>query len=230
MSDHVLAPTWAGDPAQLVDEPRPARIVAAETLLGGRVWDIRRDTVDLGDGQTVVRDLVIHPGAVGVLALDDDDRLFLLRQYRHPVASMLWEPPAGLLDVAGEAPLGCAQRELVEEAGLVARRWDVLLDFETTPGGSSEAIRVYLARELAPAPGGRPEMADEERDLPYAWVPLDVARDLVLRGAVTSPIAVSAILAAWVSRAGGWQSLRPADAPWPARDTLLAEARIYGAR
>ena len=188
--------------------------------------DVRRDTVDLRDGQVVVRDLVIHYGAVGVLAIDDEDRVLLVHQYRHPVAMMLWEPVAGLLDVPGEDPVSAARRELVEEAGLVAGRWDLLVDYEPSPGGSSEALRLYLARDLAPAPGGRPAGTGEERDMPVAWIPLDEARDRVLSGALTAPITVVGVLAAVCTRATGWSSLRPADSPWPVRDTLVAQSRI----
>ena len=175
----------------------------------GRVWDVRRDTIELGDGQTVVRDLVVHTGAVGVLALDEQGRLLLVRQYRHPVAMALWEPVAGLLDLPTEPPLEAARRELVEEAGLVAGRWDVLLDYESSPGGSSEALRLYLARGLAPAPGGRPPGEGEERDMPYTWVPLEMARDHVLAGRFTAPITVVGVLAACASRDLGWSTLRP---------------------
>ncbi len=227
MTAYVVAPTWPGDPADIADAPDPQRVVGSELLSPGRVWDVRRDTVELGDGQTVVRDYVAHTGAVGVIALDDRDRVLLVRQYRHPVGLQLWEPVAGLLDVTGEPPVDTARRELVEEGGLVADRWDVLLDFETTPGGSSEVLRVYLARELAPAPGGRPLGDGEERHMPYAWLPLDLAREHVLAGRITSPIAVSGLLAAYVARDLGWRTLRPADAPWPARDAVLSHGRVY---
>ena len=219
----------AGVPWQDVrDEPDPRPVLASELLVSGRVWDVRRDTVDLRDGQVVVRDLVIHYGAVGVLAIDDDDQVLLVRQYRHPVAMMLWEPVAGLLDVAGEDPVSAARRELVEEAGLVAGRWDLLVDYEPTPGGSTEALRIYLVRELSPAPGGRPAGTGEERDMPMAWIPLDEARGRVLSGALTAPITVVGVLAATCARAAGWSGLRPADSPWPVRDALVAQGRIRG--
>lgn len=210
------------------DEPDPRPVLASDSLLTGKVWDVRRDTVDLRDGQVVVRDLLIHHGAVGVLAIDEEDRVLLVRQYRHPVAMMLWEPVAGLLDEPGEAPLTAARRELVEEAGLVAGRWDVLIDYESSPGGSSEALRVYLARDLSPAPGGRPPGEGEERDLPQAWVPLEQARERVLSGALSAPITVVAVLAASGLHAAGWVGLRPVDSPWPMRDHLLAQGRIRG--
>ena len=228
MADFVVDPTWAGDLADLADEPVVNRIVASEPLVEGRVWDVRRDSVDLGDGQTVVRDFVVHPGAVGVLAIDAADRVLLVRQYRHPVGMALWEPVAGLLDVADESPLTGAARELVEEAGLVAARWDVLVDLENSPGGSSETIRCYLARDLAPAPGGRPVGDGEERDMPLTWVPLDDAVDAVLSGRFSAPLTVAGVLAAYASRAGGWRSLRASDVAWPQRDLVASTGRARG--
>lgn len=230
MAEFVLDPTWSGDPTSIADDADPRGTVASELLVHGRVWDLRRDTVDLGDGQTVVREYVAHPGAVAVLALDDHGRVLLLRQYRHPVGMVLWEPVAGLLDVADEAPWDGAARELVEEAGLVARRWDVLVDLENSPGGSSETIRCYLARDLAPAPGGRPDGEGEERDMPHTWVALDDAVTGVLAGRLTAPMTVAGVLAAYASRAAGWSTLRPVDSPWPARQwvTGAGRARVYG--
>ena len=174
-----------------------------------------------------MRDVILHPGAVAVIALDDHDRVLLIRQYRHPVGRWLFEPPAGLLDEAGEPAWLTASRELAEEAGYEAARWDVLVDFYTSPGGSSEAIRVYLARELTPLPAGRPHTGEAEE----AHLPACVGRSRRgarpgPRGQIGSPSAVAGILAAWASRAGGWASLRPVDAPWPARELLLAAGRV----
>jgi ADP-ribose pyrophosphatase len=229
VSDYVLDPTWPGDVDELVDEPDDRLVTRSEVLHDGMVWDLHRDTIELGDGQTIVREYVAHPGAVAVLALDDDDRVFLLRQYRHPVGMSMWEPVAGLLDVADESPWVGAARELVEEAGLVATRWDVLVDIENSPGGSSETIRCYLARGLAPAPGGRPEGHGEERDLPHVWIPLADAVTAVLDGRLTAPLTVTGVLAAYVSRLSGWGSLRPVDTAWPQRDHVVAagRARVY---
>jgi len=225
VAPYVVEPSWPGDPAALRDEPDDRAVVAVEPLHAGMVWDLRRDTVDLGDGQTVRREFVVHPGAVGVLALDDADRVLLIRQYRHPVGMSLWEPVAGLLDVAGEPHEVAAARELVEEAGLVAGRLDVLVDLENSPGGSSETIRCFLARGLSPVPGGRPRGDGEERDMPLAWVPLDDVVAGVLAGRLTAPLTVAAALAAQVSRGQGWTTLRPVDAPWPAREHVLGSGR-----
>lgn len=206
---------WTGP---VTDEIGQRDVVASELRFSGLVWSVRTDTVDLGDGQTVVRDLIDHPGAVGILALDDEERVLLVRQYRHPVGATLWEPPAGLMDVAGEDPLLTAQRELYEEAHLQARDWRVLLDFFNSPGGNSEVFRCYLARGLSPVEGDRHAGDGEERDMPYAWVPLDQAVDSVLDGRLHNPTAVNGILAAAAARRRGFDSLRPADASWPERE------------
>jgi 8-oxo-dGTP pyrophosphatase MutT (NUDIX family) len=202
----------------IADDAAALPVVRSGTVYDGLVWDVRRDTVDLGDGQTVTRELIVHTGAVGVIALNAADEVLLLRQYRHPVSAYLWEPPAGLLDVAGEDALACAKRELYEEADLRADEWHVLLDFYNSPGGSTESFRCYLARGLREVPDGeRHERDDEERDMATTWVPLDEARDLVLAGHLHNPTAVSGILAASAARNLGWDTLRPADAPWPER-------------
>ena len=203
---------WDG---AVVDERERRPVVASETAFEGKIWDVRRDEVDLGGDSPVAREYVEHTGAVGVIALDEEDRVLLLRQYRHAVGAMLWEAPAGLLDVQGEDPFEAAKRELWEETGYRAGRWAVLVDFFNSPGGSTEAFRCYLARDLEPAAeDDRHEGEDEEVDLPLTWVPLDEAVQLVLAGRLHNPTAVSGVLAAAAARAGGWKSLRPADAEW----------------
>ena len=214
---------WTGPVADAAGAlPVRDRVVRFE----GHVWSIITEEVDFG-AATAHRDVIHHPGAVAVIALDDDDRVLLIRQYRHPVGGYLFEAPAGLLDAAGEPPWETAARELAEESGYSATDWHVLVDMYTSPGGSSEAIRVYLARGLTALADGRPRTGEaEEAHLPRVWVDLDVARDLVLAGHIGSPTAVAGILAAWTDRVGGWTSVRPCDAPWAARDRLLAADRV----
>jgi ADP-ribose pyrophosphatase len=202
--------------SDLQDLLRPRRVVHSEVVHDGLVWDVVRDTVDLGDPGTVRREYVHHPGAVGVLALDDEGRVLLVRQYRHPVGYELWELPAGLLDLDGEAPVEAARRELEEEADLRAARWDTLLDWFNSPGGMDEAIRVFLARDLSAVPHHeRFEREHEEADMLAAWVPLEEVRDAVLAGRLHNPTTVAGILAACAAREQGWATLRPVDAPWP---------------
>ncbi len=193
---------------------RPVR--ASEVAFSGRIWDVRRDVVDLGEAGEVTREYVEHPGAVAVVALDHADRVALIRQYRHPVGATEWELPAGLLDVDGEPPHEAAARELGEEADLVAARWDVLVDYFSSPGGMSEALRVYLARDLHEVPeADRHERTAEELGMPRRWVPLEDAVEAVLAGRLHNPTAGIGVLAALAARDRGWATLRPADAPWP---------------
>ncbi len=200
----------------LEDQFAPRPVSGQELLHQGMVWNLVRDTVDLGDGGVVRREYLDHPGAVCVVAIDDDERVLLLRQYRHPVGMQLWEIPAGLLDVAGEPPLVAAQRELAEEADLVAEDWAVLIDWFNSPGGSSEALRCFVARGLSPVPeADRHQRTAEELDMPVEWVSLDDACAGVLAGRLHNVGAVVGVLAAVASRAAGWTTLRPVDAPWP---------------
>lgn len=203
------------DGAPLRDELVTPAVSASEVVFEGAVWDVRRDTFDL-EGETLVREVVDHPGAVAVLALDEDDRALLIRQYRHPVAAHEWEVPAGLLDFAGEDPLVAAQRELAEEADVTADDWSVLVDYFTSPGGLTEAIRVYLARGLRPVPEGERFQRDgEEAHLIHRYVPLDEVVAGVLAGDLHNSTLVIATMTARASREGGWTSLRPAGSRWP---------------
>lgn len=195
----------------------------SETVYEGRVWNIRRDEVPY-DGRTIVREYTDHPGAVAILALDDADRVLLIKQYRHPVRARDWEIPAGLLDVAGEDALATARRELAEEADLAAARWDVLAEFYTTPGGSDEAIRIYLARDLSTTPEPFDRYA-EEADIEVRWVALDELVDAILDRRVQNPSLVVGGLAAHAARARDWASLAPADAPWPRRSLPVGTPR-----
>lgn len=204
------------DPAgDLRDRPVTLPVVSSEPVFRGHVWDVRNERFVL-DGQQITRHFVDHTGAVAVLVVDDAERVLLISQYRHPVRLRDWELPAGLLDVPGEDPLAAAERELEEEADLAATEWWVLQDLLTSPGGSDESIRVYLAR------GARPVETSyvrehEEADIEVRWVALDEAVEAVRRGDIANATTVSALLAAAVSRAGGWRDLRPSDAPWPTR-------------
>ena len=215
---------WSGDVVDTPDDSIPLH--GRDVVFEGRVWSVVRDTVRIGQVDTV-RDVVVHPGEVAVIAVDDQDRLLLIRQYRHPVAMYLFEPPAGLLDVAGELPKDTAARELAEEAGIVAGTWHVLVDLFNSPGGSSEAIRVYLASDLTTLSDGRPTTGEaEEAHLPQVWVAVDEAVDLVLSGAVGSPSGVAGILALDAVRRRGGRGLRAADAPWRPREWLQSQRRL----
>ncbi|GLW46272.1 NUDIX hydrolase [Streptomyces sp. NBRC 14336] len=200
------------------DTPQEWEVRATDTPFVGNKTSVRTDDVVMPDGHVVRRDYQVHPGSVAVLALDEEDRVLLIKQYRHPVRQKLWEIPAGLLDVPGENPLHAAQRELYEEAHVKAEDWRVLTDVYTTPGGCDEAIRIFLARDLSEAEGERFAVEDEETDLEYARVPLDELVRGVLAGDLHNNCLVVGVLSLAAARASGrLDDLRPADAPWPAR-------------
>ncbi len=180
-------------------------VQSSETVFAGRVIALRKDVVAMPGGTSSQRDVVVHPGAVGVVALDDRGRVLLVQQYRHPVHRRLDELPAGLLDVAGERALVAAKRELAEEAGVAARTWHVLVDLLTSPGMTDEAIRVYLARDVS------------EQEMTATWVPLERAVARVLAGGLENGPACAGLLAAAEATRRRFEGLRPADAPWPSR-------------
>ena len=196
----------------LIDDAVEPELVSSDVVFDGKVWDIRRDVFTLDDGQ-VTREYVDHTGAVAVLAMDERDRVLLIKQYRHPVRMRDWELPAGLLDVVGEDPLRGAQRELAEEADLVAEQWSLLCEFMTSPGGSNEVIRVYLARGVSAAPDVFTR-TEEEADIELRWVPLDDVVDAVLARNAQNSILSVAVLAAQAGRSRGWQTLGDANEPW----------------
>lgn len=182
----------------------------------GKVFSVVTDQVAMPGGRVVRRDYVRHIGAVGVLALDDRGRAVLIRQYRHPLRRVIWELPAGLADVAGEALPAAALRELAEEADLVAARLDLLVDVHSSPGYSDEMIRIFLARELSQVPPDhRHERRDEEAELEVVRVDLDEAVSMVLAGEITNVACVAGVLAAARSRDRDWVGLRPPDSPLP---------------
>jgi 8-oxo-dGDP phosphatase len=175
---------------------------------------LRTDQVHMPDGDVAPRDVVEHPGAVAIVALNDAGQVLLIRQYRHPVGHFLWEIPAGLRDVPGEPPYRTGERELREETGYTARTWHVLTDCYTSPGISTERVTVYLARGLAEIPDAErgPPLRHEEAQLEPAWVPLDQAVQLFLRGELHNGVAAVGILAAYAARQGGFAMLRKAGA------------------
>jgi 8-oxo-dGDP phosphatase len=178
----------------LRDEPVQVEVTASETVYAGRVWDVRNDTFRY-NGDDLVRQYVDHPGAAAIVALDDDDRVLLIQQYRHPIRHRDWEIPAGLLDIAGESPLETAKRELTEEADLHADDWQPLVSIFTTPGGNDEVVHLYLARGLTPVGEAHAREA-EEADIRIEWVPLADAVTGVLEGRLRNGILSVGLLAA----------------------------------
>ncbi len=187
-------------------------VVSSEPVYQGRVISLVKDTVAMPGGGDSVREVVHHPGAVAVVAIDDDDCVVLLKQYRHPVGRHLWELPAGLRDADGEPPLETAKRELAEEVQLAAERWSLLTTSFSSPGFCDELVLVYLAEGLSDAesPDGF-EAEHEELDMTVERVPLDEAVQWVFDGTVRNAAAVIGLLAAAQARAAS-PRLRPVDA------------------
>lgn len=203
-------------------------VLSSREVYRGRVFGMRSDQVRMPGGRAAVREVVVHPGAVVVAAVDEADRLVVVRQYRHPVRRHLVELPAGLLDVDGEPALAAAGRELHEEAHLRAARWHVLADVFPSPGMTDEAVRVYLARELTPVPDGERFVAegDEEAEMTVHRLDLDDAVRMVFAGELTNGVTITGVMAVARLRDAGWPEslLRPPDCPWPARPTHASRA------
>lgn len=203
--------------APLADSDDAWKVFDSRTAYEGGVVSIRVDEVAMPGSLVAKRDVLVHPGSVGILVLDDSGdtpKVLVLRQYRHPVQRRLWELPAGLLD-ENESALAAAKRELEEEAHLQAREWRVLLDAYTSPGISDEAVRIYLARDVRDADGDRRAAVHEEADMELRWVPLADLVSGVLGGRLHNPLMVMGALAlqATIDNAG-LDKLRPATAPW----------------
>jgi 8-oxo-dGDP phosphatase len=186
-------------------------VLSTSDIYVGRILALRSDEVEMPGGGHATREVVEHHGAVAIVALDDEDQVTLIHQYRHPLGKRIWELPAGLIDHLGEDPLETAKRELVEEVGLAAENWSVLVDVAASPGFTDEVVRVYLATGLSVV--DREVLGDEEADLVARKFPLAEAADMALAGKLLNGATVGGILAAQVVRSTGAEP-RPADAPW----------------
>ncbi|HVK25836.1 MAG TPA: NUDIX hydrolase [Actinokineospora sp.] len=191
----------------------------------GRILALRLDDVVMPGGNTAGREVVEHLGAVAIAALDDDGNVTLIHQYRHPLGRRIWELPAGLIDKADEDPVDAAKRELVEEVGLVAEDWSVLVDVAASPGFTDEVVRVFLATGLSSVE--REVLGDEEADLVAKRVPLVEAVRMALAGEIVNGAAVAGVLAAHAVDSG-IAPPRSANAPWQDRPTRFAQRQTGG--
>ncbi|MFZ1177128.1 MAG: NUDIX hydrolase [Mycobacterium sp.] len=192
---------------------------SSETLHTGKIFALRRDRVRMPGGAIAVREVVEHYGAVAIVAMNDDNNIPMVYQYRHAFGRRLWELPAGLLDVAGEPPQLTAIRELKEEVGLEASTWQVLVDLNSAPGFSDESVRVYLATGLTEV--ARPEAHHEEADMTMGWFPVAEAARRVFSGEIVNSIAIAGVLAAHAVT-DGFAQPRPVDSPWIDKPTAFA--------
>jgi 8-oxo-dGDP phosphatase len=197
------------------DEAGSWPVTDSAVVARGRIVTLRQDTVQMPDGELAVREVVEHPGAVAIVALDEAGNVLLIRQYRHPAGASLWELPAGLRDVSGEPLVETARRELLEEAGYQAGDWRLLLDYLTSPGISTERLRVFLARNLTVVPPDERRYVPEHEEayLTVAWVPLEEAVRRALCGDLHNGVAILGILSAYAAQGAGFATLRHADDP-----------------
>ncbi|MGG7308287.1 NUDIX domain-containing protein [Curtobacterium sp. AB451] len=179
--------------APIADEPASFEVTDSTVVYEGAVWDVRRDSIAYHD-DTMVREYIDHTGAVAVYAEDDEGRVLVIQQYRHPVRMRDWELPAGLLDMAGEDHLTAAQRELAEEADLEADHWEPLVTYNTSSGGSDEFLEVFRARGVRPTATAF-EREAEEADIVKRWVPRDELVAAILDGRLHNSGLVVAVLA-----------------------------------
>jgi 8-oxo-dGDP phosphatase len=191
---------------------------SSETLHAGKIFALRADQVRMPGGKVATREVIENYGAVAIVAMDDDGRIPMVYQYRHPFGRRLWELPAGLLDAEGEPAHLAAARELHEEVGLQATNWQMLIDLDSAPGFSDESVRVFLATGLSEVE--RPDAHDEEADMKVEWYSLAECVRRIFSGEIVNSLAVGGILAAHAVDQGIAKP-RPVDTPWTDRSTAF---------
>ena len=165
--------------------------IESRQFFSGRILNLRVDTVRLPGGRTSTREIVEHRGAVCLVAVDDEDNVLLVRQYRKAVEATLLEVPAGTLE-PGEEPMECARRELQEETGFDAEHLETLATFYTTPGFSNELMYAYLARDLRPSP----LRSDEDERIEVVPVPLRQIPEMIRSGEIQDAKSIASLLLA----------------------------------
>jgi ADP-ribose pyrophosphatase len=174
------------------------QVVGSKTIYSGKYLTFRIDTVERTDGSRAEREVVGHPGAVAILAVDDAERVLMVRQYRAPAARILLEIPAGTLDIdpdsgAIEDPNLAAPRELEEETGYRAGSLRLLTSFWTAPGFATELMHLYLATDLRPADDNRIGPDEDER-LELEHVPVSEALAAIERGEIADAKSILGLL------------------------------------
>ncbi|MBO8126401.1 MAG: NUDIX hydrolase [Firmicutes bacterium] len=172
------------------------KTVSTEVIYQGNIIDVRKETVQLPNGALSQREIVAHSGAAAVVALTEEGRLVLVRQYRKAVEKALWEIPAGKLD-GPEDPLECAKRELAEETGYQAEKWTKLTSIYTTPGFSDEVIHIFLATGLTPDDSGGG--GDEDEFVEVGIFSQEEIRAKIRSGELSDAKSLAGLCAFWVA-------------------------------
>lgn len=165
----------------------------SQLIFSGKLIKVRLDTVELPNGNEATREWVEHPGAVAVVAIDEEERIFLVRQYRYPVKGHLLEIPAGKLG-PNEDPLDCAKRELWEETGISAQTWKLMHRYYTTPGFSDEVMYLYLAQDLSRGDS----QPDDDEFVEVVPMPLKEAYSRLQKGEFQDSKTIIGILKAFI--------------------------------
>ena len=166
--------------------------IDTERIYDGKILKVRRDTVTVKGGRTAYREVLEHPGAAAIIPVTDDGDVVMIKQFRKPIESTIWEVPAGKLD-PGETPLEAAKRELEEETGLRAENYEYLTAMYPSVGYSTEIIHIYLATGLTQGPSH----PDEDEDLIMERIDLDLLKQKVTDGEFKDAKTIIAILLAW---------------------------------
>jgi ADP-ribose pyrophosphatase len=202
--DRGAAPDPATDSSPIGDDPLRETLISSEVLRRSRILEFRVDTIEAADGHRSTRDIAGHPGGVCMVAIDPEDRVLFVRQWRHATGGPLLEIPAGTLDREPDGSIeshsGAAARELEEETGTRAGSWRYLGAFYTAPGFTSELMHLYLATDLTLADEGRLGPDEDER-LELRPIPFGEALAMAERGELRD--AKSLIALFWVARLRG---------------------------
>ena len=186
------------------DDPLREKLIGTEVIKQGRILEFRIDTVEAADGHRSTRDIAGHPGGVCVVAVDAEDRVLFVRQWRHATGGALLEIPAGTLDRRDDGSVedhaGAAARELEEETGSLAGTWRYLGAFYTAPGFTSELMHLYLATDLRAADAGGLGPDEDER-LELRPIPFTDAVAMAERGEIRDAKSLVGLL--WVDRLRG---------------------------
>ncbi len=168
------------------------KLIKRNRVYEGRVFTTIVDDVEYPSGVKTIREVAEHPGGAVILAVFEDARIILINQHRYPLDKFIWELPAGKLN-DGEDPMMCARRELEEETGFSAKKWEALTSIYTTPGFCTEVLHIYLARGLSEIPGGR-RLEEGEETMTMKIVPMKEALTMIERREILDSKSICGIL------------------------------------